>query len=1380
MSRRPPLHAEALEDRVNPATYFFQNTASIAIPDSGAATPYPSAITVAGLPGTITNTTATLVDFNHTFPDDVAVLLDGPGADVELMRRAGGGVAGVDPTDAANITYTFADGSPALTDGSPFSPSGTYRPSQFGAAVAYTGPAPAGPYAAALGALIGTNPNGTWNLFAFDDTGGDSGSFAGGWRLAVTTNTGTDFTYNFATNPGVSAFLGVNGANYVITSINDRVLASQPVVGTTSITLTGRDGAADSFVVFYSGGPITVPVSFDGGSGAGNDTLSLQEFSGGAVTVTHTGAAGGTVQVGAGSSPITFSQTESLAIAAAATDLTINLPPGPNTDVVIGDDTVANFPGLGIGLAGRSALDASTFTYTEFRNPTNSLTVNLGNGGDTISMRAMDAAFAPAGVGGAALTPFVVDGGSADDTINVRATTAGIITLVFGDAGTDTINVSSDAPANGGNLNAIDGVLRTLSGSGPDVLNISQSGLATSDIVTVNTGTGFGPITGTAGGGWTIEDFGIFTGGVNLFTGTAGDTINVLNTFAGEPVNINAGGGSDVITFADGATLSGTVDGGTGTDTIDYTPYTTPVAVNLGLGSNGLGASFDGTQENPGTASTATGTATITNYNILAKTFDISITMSNLTPAQVTGFHIHRGAVGVNGPIIIDLTGATRTPAGTGFTVNLTGVSLATSLLGGVANEAAFLGGQTYFNFHTAADPGGAIRGQIFTNANAQFLFGTATGTGGVSNVENATGGSAADSLVGSFAVNALNGLAGNDTLVGGPGNDMVLGGANDDVLIWNNGDNTDTLDGEAGNDTVAVNGSVTIGDTFTVGANGTRIAFARTNLVPFTLDIGTAETLRVVGVGGDDTTTVNDLTGVANLSTVNLFGLGGNDTFNLNGYAPAGVAVTVNGNGHTTGDTLNFDALGGTAIVTPTTIGNGTQAISYTQIETVNVTNATNNLPTVSDIPNQGASASGVPVGPVGFTVGDLETAATALTLTAGSSNPALVPVANVTFGGSGSNRTVTVAPVAGQSGTATITVTVTDGGGGTASDTFTVTVTPPPSAARNLAVGGATDGSVQVISFAGGVTTVSPFGNTGTTTRTASADVNGDNTADLVVVTGPGTPLRVAVLSGVDGSVLVAPFDPFGGDFTGGGYVAAGDLDGDGRAEFVVTPDQGGGPRVTVFSRNADGTSAVRANFLGIDDVNFRGGARAALGDVNGDGTRDVVVAAGFGGGPRTAIFTGQSVLAGAPTRLVGDFFAFPGTDATNLRNGSFVAAGDVTGDGFADLIFGGGPGGAPRVFILSGALVSAGDVGGAQTAPVANFFVAGNANDRGGVRVAVVNADGDGRADVAAGSGEGSPAKVRVYLGANFAGGAEPGTFQDISVFGGGALPGGVFVG
>jgi uncharacterized delta-60 repeat protein len=287
----------------------------------------------------------------------------------------------------------------------------------------------------------------------------------------------------------------------------------------------------------------------------------------------------------------------------------------------------------------------------------------------------------------------------------------------------------------------------------------------------------------------------------------------------------------------------------------------------------------------------------------------------------------------------------------------------------------------------------------------------------------------------------------------------------------------------------------------------------------------------------------------------------------------------------------------------------------------------------------------------------------------------------------------------------------------------------------------------------------------------RVALADVNGDGVRDTINVSGPGKLVRVWVVSGSDPTVLLVPeFAPFGGDFAGGGFVAAADLDGDGRAEFVVTPDQGGGPRVVVFSY-ADVIPAVvgashaqfRQNFFGLDDASFRGGARVALGDVNGDGTPDLAVSAGFLGGPRVVIFDGRSVFT-TPTRLVSDFFAFPGDDVVTLRNGAVVALGDVDGDGKAELIAGGGPGGAPRIVILSGAKLTAGDIAGAQANPLANFFVAGNTTARDGVRVTAEDTDSDGRADVVVSNGE---AKLRRYLGKHFGGGGEPTQFEDIDL-------------
>jgi hypothetical protein len=65
-------------------------------------------------------------------------------------------------------------------------------------------------------------------------------------------------------------------------------------------------------------------------------------------------------------------------------------------------------------------------------------------------------------------------------------------------------------------------------------------------------------------------------------------------------------------------------------------------------------------------------------------------------------------------------------------------------------------------------------------------------------------------------------------------------------------------------------------------------------------------------------------------------------------------------------------------------------------------------------------------------------------LTLTAHSSNPALIPDANILFGGGGSNRTVTLVPLTNQLGAATITIIVTDTFGETNSDSFVLTVAP------------------------------------------------------------------------------------------------------------------------------------------------------------------------------------------------------------------------------------------------------------------------------------------------------------------------------------------------
>jgi VCBS repeat-containing protein len=112
----------------------------------------------------------------------------------------------------------------------------------------------------------------------------------------------------------------------------------------------------------------------------------------------------------------------------------------------------------------------------------------------------------------------------------------------------------------------------------------------------------------------------------------------------------------------------------------------------------------------------------------------------------------------------------------------------------------------------------------------------------------------------------------------------------------------------------------------------------------------------------------------------------------------------------------------------------------SATDTFTVTVT-AANDAPTVSDIADQ-SSEEDTPVGPIAFTIGDVETAAASLTVSATSNNQTLVPDDNITLAGADENRTLTVSPAADESGSAVITVSVSDGID-SATDTFTVTVT-------------------------------------------------------------------------------------------------------------------------------------------------------------------------------------------------------------------------------------------------------------------------------------------------------------------------------------------------
>ena len=183
-----------------------------------------------------------------------------------------------------------------------------------------------------------------------------------------------------------------------------------------------------------------------------------------------------------------------------------------------------------------------------------------------------------------------------------------------------------------------------------------------------------------------------------------------------------------------------------------------------------------------------------------------------------------------------------------------------------------------------------------------------------------------------------------------------------------------------------------------------------------------------------------------------------------------------------------------------------------------------------------------------------------------------------------------------------------------------------------------------------------------------------------------------------------------PFPG-FTGSLNVTQADVTGDGTADLVVGAGAGGGPRVAVF----DGVTGGRvADFYAYESA-FRGGVNVAAGDLTGDGRADVVTGAGDGGGPRVRAFR---VLATAVTPAA-DFFAFE----SGFRGGVAVAVG-ATGTTQTGIVAGAGVGGSPRVSTFD----AAGN-------PVTSFF-AGDPAARTGVTLTGV-AGGSGTAAGATGT-------------------------------------------